>query len=423
MKKIVGILAILALIFIGGNYYVANKTQEHFEKNLESFTKANGLTIAKKSYDKGFFSSNGNCEIKISKEKIKKTFGIRGIEDILISVKSDIKHSLFGGVDSKSEIRVVSKQQEAIKKLFGSNKIGDIFTKKGLGGDINTKVALQDLSIKENGDEFKIKDFSFGVISDIKLNVKSMDFEIKNIEISNNIKNEKFKIKDVKYFFKADKLVDYETFFTKLYESSGESSIDEITLNSRHTNVKVSKISTIGSLKKGKNDEFLDTDNVLKIKKIDTNGIKFNDANILLDIKNLHKKSINELIKYTRNADPNNFSLGKIQNLVAKIISYEPKLELKSLNFKNDKNKKADLSFRLSAKDINPNDLDFNGKLITDTKLSDFLYQIKPLKPMLDSVQDKLFRKQNGKYELKFAFDKSKMDIIINDSTPLRKIF
>ncbi len=420
MKKIIAILVVLVLAFFGGSFYLSSQTQKYFDRYLGIISKTDGVSIERNSFDKGLFSSKDELELKISKKIVAQSLGTEeslGFSDILLLVKSDIKHSLFSGVESKSKVEIIGENEKFIKKFFGSNHIADIISSKALIGDIKTQINIKDIDFKEDENTLKSKNVRLTFLSDDENNLANMGIGLDELSFS-EYRNH-IKIEHIKYLYKPIKALDVKSFFTKLVEGSCNFSIDKISLEDGRAKANISKFSSSSTFMQEKNAEFLSNKNMINIEKIYGDEISFKDINLDFRIHHLHVKSVNEFLAYIRESDPSLASLEQIGRLGEKILSYKPTLFLQDLSLKNDKDKKARLHFQASAKEVSLDGLSLKGQLSLDTTLSEFFYQAQGFKSILDGGQDTFFTNKNGKYILDFRYDKDKKDIIINDTLTL----
>lgn len=433
MKKVLVAILFIILVLAGVFWIVSSKTTDKIANEyISSFNMNMPKELdVKHSYTKEAGILHIVSDINYTKEFLNKEFLNIFDDDFIIRIKVDIQNSvlnLIKGYEASGTMEALSYQDE-IKKLFNSTK----FLKFTLKGDKNSlhngKFILNEINFKD--DDGKIHTSEFVLNMNFKKNLlKSLTLTQKGSSLNTD---EIFASYDELFFeYNYDKPFDINEILTHIANSNSNSFIKNLKIKFDDFDFFVANISQEDKINDNNTKKF-EFNSILNANGIQ---IKFNDERLPVDkfgysitLENIGKSFIDKVLK----ADFTKLSDDEIDKFGLEFLAQNPKISINNFGFNDSDGKNFNLNLKAGLENFDENKLldilnyaFLNGDLKVSKKyfglfFDDLMTKEEMFKDAI--VASGILKDEKDSFVTNFVYDKSKLDIIVNDNVSLMGLF
>ena len=433
MKKVLVAILFIILVLAGVFWIVSSKTTDKIANEyISSFNMNMPKELdVKHSYTKEAGILHIVSDINYTKEFLNKEFLNIFDDDFIIRIKVDIQNSvlnLIKGYEASGTMEALSYQDE-IKKLFNSTK----FLKFTIKGDKNSlhngKFILNEINFKD--DDGKIHASEFVLNMNFKKNLlKSLTLTQKGSSLNTDEISASY---DELFFeYNYDKPFDINEILTHIANSNSNSSIKNLKIKFDDFDFFVANISQEDKINDNNTKKF-EFNSI-----VNANGIqiKFNDERLPVDkfgynitLENIGKSFIDEVLK----ADFTKFRDDEIEKFGLEFLAQNPKISVNNFGFNDSDGKNFNLNLKAGLENFDESKLlnilnyaFLNGDLRVSKKyfklfFDDLMTKEEMFKDAI--VASGILKDEKDSFVTNFVYDKSKLDIIVNDNVSLMGLF
>ncbi|MCR8700109.1 YdgA family protein [Campylobacter ureolyticus] len=433
MKKVLVAILFIILVLAGVFWIVSSKTTDKIANEyISSFNMNMPKELdVKHSYTKEAGILHIVSDINYTKEFLNKEFLNIFDDDFIIRIKVDIQNSvlnLIKGYEASGTMEALSYQDE-IKKLFNSTK----FLKFTLKGDKNSlhngKFILNEINFKD--DDGKIHASEFVLNMNFKKNLlKSLTLTQKGSSLNTDEISASY---DELFFeYNYDKPFDINEILTHIANSNSNSSIKNLKIKFDDFDFFVANISQEDKINDNNTKKF-EFNSILNANGIQ---IKFNDERLPIDkfgysitLENIGKSFIDEFLK----ADFTKLSDDEIDKFGLEFLAQNPKISVNNFGFNDNDGKNFNLNLKAGLENFDESKLlnilnyaFLNGDLKVSKKYFELFFDDLMTKEEMFKdaiVASGILKDEKDSFVTNFVYDKSKLDIIVNDNVSLMGLF
>lgn len=349
MKKLTGVVIILALLLVGGFYGMGVMTEKTIKKNIGVINQSNGLSAEVLQYDRGFFSSNAKIKWRLNvPERVSKDASgqqqILAAQEYQIELPVKIHHGpimftgnavKFGMGYAHSVVQLPSQYKEQFDTLFTKESTKpsldfNIFVNYLNRSAIHVNVPAFKLIAKDGTGQMDWMGMSFSTSISDKADKVDGDLSIKGMALTKD--NFKVVFKQVS--------TDYNLHQTSAGLMLGDAkfSLPSLVISEKENKVFEMNELLLHSTSDVKSDLF-STSLAVSVKSIEANKQNVGPANIKLAVRNLDAvvlAKLNEKASQMQNGSDlqrQQALLGMLPDL-PKLLSKGPQIELSQLSLK-----------------------------------------------------------------------------------------
>lgn len=349
MKKLTGVVIILALILFGGFYGMGVVTEKTIKKNIEVINQSNGLFAEVLQYDRGFFSSNAKVKWRLHvPERVTKDAAgqsqITAAQDYQLELPVKIYHGpviftgntlKFGMGYAQSAIQLPSQYTEQFDAMFTKESTKpkldfNIFVNYFNRSVINVNVPSFKLIAKDGTGKMDWLGMDFSTSISDKADKVDGDLSIKGMELTKD--NFKVIVKQVSS--------DYNLHQTTagLLLGDAKFSLPSLVVSEKDNKIFEMNELLLHSTSDVKSDLF-NTTLAVSIKSTQVNNQTYGPGNIKFAVRNLDATILAKLNDKASEMQ-NSTDLQRQQALIGmipdlpKLLSKGPQIELSQLSFK-----------------------------------------------------------------------------------------
>lgn len=433
MKKVLVAILFIILVLAGVFWIVSSKTTDKIANEyISSFNMNMPKELdVKHSYTKEAGILHIVSDINYTKEFLNKEFLNIFDDDFIIRIKVDIQNSvlnLIKGYEASGTMEALSYQDE-IKKLFNSTK----FLKFTLKGDKNSlhngKFILNEINFKD--DDGKIHTSEFVLNMNFKKNLlKSLTLTQKGSSLNTDEISASY---DELFFeYNYDKPFDINEILTHIANSNSNSSIKNLKIKFDDFDFFVANISQEDKINDNNTKKF-EFNSILNANGIQ---IKFNDERLPVDkfgynitLENIGKSFIDEVLK----ADFTKLRDDEIEKFGLEFLAQNPKISVNNFGFNDSDGKNFNLNLKAGLENFDESKLldilnyaFLNGYLKVSKKYFELFFDDLMTKEEMFKdaiVASGILKDEKDSFVTNFVYDKSKLDIIVNDNVSLMGLF
>ena len=433
MKKVLVAILFIILVLAGVFWIVSSKTTDKIANEyISSFNMNMPKELdVKHSYTKEAGILHIVSDINYTKEFLNKEFLNIFDDDFIIRIKVDIQNSvlnLIKGYEASGTMEALSYQDE-IKKLFNSTK----FLKFTLKGDKNSlhngKFILNEINFKD--DDGKIHASEFVLNMNFKKNLlKSLTLTQKGSSLNTDEISASY---DELFFeYNYDKPFDINEILTHIANSNSNSSIKNLKIKFDDFDFFVANISQEDKINDNNTKKF-EFNSILNANGIQ---IKFNDERLPVDkfgynitLENIGKSFIDKVLK----ADFTKLSDDEIEKFGLEFLAQNPKISINNFGFNDSDGKNFNLNLKAGLENFDENKLldilnyaFLSGDLKVSKKYFELFFDDLMTKEEMFKdaiVASGILKDEKDSFVTNFVYDKSKLDIIVNDNVSLMVLF
>lgn len=433
MKKVLVAILFIILVLAGVFWIVSSKTTDKIANEyISSFNMNMPKELdVKHSYTKEAGILHIVSDINYTKEFLNKEFLNIFDDDFIIRIKVDIQNSvlnLIKGYEASGTMEALSYQDE-IKKLFNSTK----FLKFTLKGDKNSlhngKFILNEINFKD--DDGKIHASEFVLNMNFKKNLlKSLTLTQKGSSLNTDEISASY---DELFFeYNYDKPFDINEILTHIANSHSNSSIKNLKIKFDDFDFFVANISQEDKINDNNTKKF-EFNSILNANGIQ---IKFNDERLPVDkfgynitLENIGKSFIDKVLK----ADFTKLSDDEIEKFGLEFLAQNPKISINNFGFNDSDGKNFNLNLKAGLENFDENKLldilnyaFLSGDLKVSKKYFELFFDDLMTKEEMFKdaiVASGILKDEKDSFVTNFVYDKSKLDIIVNDNVSLMGLF
>ncbi|WP_311337204.1 hypothetical protein [Campylobacter ureolyticus] len=433
MKKVLVAILFIILVLAGVFWIVSSKTTDKIANEyISSFNMNMPKELdVKHSYTKEAGILHIVSDINYTKEFLNKEFLNIFDDDFIIRIKVDIQNSvlnLIKGYEASGTMEALSYQDE-IKKLFNSTK----FLKFTLKGDKNSlhngKFILNEINFKD--DDGKIHASEFVLNMNFKKNLlKSLTLTQKGSSLNTDEISASY---DELFFeYNYDKPFDINEILTHIANSNSNSSIKNLKIKFDDFDFFVANISQEDKINDNNTKKF-EFNSILNANGIQ---IKFNDERLPVDkfgynitLENIGKSFIDKVLK----ADFTKLSDDEIEKFGLEFLAQNPKISINNFGFNDSDGKNFNLNLKAGLENFDENKLldilnyaFLSGDLKVSKKYFELFFDDLMTKEEMFKdaiVASGILKDEKDSFVTNFVYDKSKLDIIVNDNVSLMGLF
>lgn len=433
MKKVLVAILFIILVLAGVFWIVSSKTTDKIANEyISSFNMNMPKELdVKHSYTKEAGILHIVSDINYTKEFLNKEFLNIFDDDFIIRIKVDIQNSvlnLIKGYEASGTMEALSYQDE-IKKLFNSTK----FLKFTLKGDKNSlhngKFILNEINFKD--DDGKIHTSEFVLNMNFKKNLlKSLTLTQKGSSLNTDEISASY---DELFFeYNYDKPFDINEILTHIANSNSNSSIKNLKIKFDDFDFFVANISQEDKINDNNTKKF-EFNSILNANGIQ---IKFNDERLPVDkfgynitLENIGKSFIDEVLK----ADFTTLNDDEIDKLGLEFLAQNPKISINNFGFNDSDGKTFNLNLKAGLENFDESKLldilnyaFLSGDLKVSKKYFELFFDDLMTKEEMFKdaiVASGILKDEKDSFVTNFVYDKSKLDIIVNDNVSLMGLF
>lgn len=424
MKKTIICLVVLCVVFVGTSFFVSNKVKQWYESQLDSLNSAYGMKVVSSSYNKGLFESTAEFKLEISDIILYRIFSIFNghyfmtDKPFVLEIKSNIKHNILKArVDSDSVVRIFDfAYKDDIVDLFKKDEIAKISTTYNLNGNMDMSVKFTDIDYGSKYDNIQLNNFLID-FKNIKNN-KFSNYELTVDKIYFTSGNKlRFRVNNFNshYALKDQSGLSLIRLLTRPLPAKWDVSIKKLELFSRYNDFDINLENIqLDSTYTQKTKDFIDSNDVLNIAKIQVNDFSFKDINLHSVVENIKTNTIEKM----------NLA-GMTDDTISELLDNNMSIGIKNLSFKNMNNDTLSvfLDARLSGYDKNLDIQDnlakfgeMNIDILTSSSFYKFFQDDEDIKMFEDAfIMDGLIDKINNGVKLNLKYDKNRQDMLINN--------
>ena len=433
MKKVLVAILFIILVLAGVFWIVSSKTTDKIANEYISSFNMNmpkELNV-KHSYTKEAGVLHIVSDINYTKEFLNKEFLNIFDEDFIVRIKVDIQNSvlnLIKGYEASGTMEALSYQDE-IKKLFNSTK----FLKFTLKGDKNSlhngKFILNEMNFKDDDGKIHVSEFVLNM--NFKKNLlKSLTLTQKGSSLNTDEISASY---DELFFeYKYDKPFDINEILTHIANSNSNSSIKNLKVKFDDFDFFVANISQEDKINDNNTQKF-EFNSILNANGIQ---IKFNDERLPVDkfgysitLENIGKSFIDKVLK----ADFTKLSDDEIEKFGLEFLAQNPKISVNNFGFNDSDGKNFNLNLKAGLENFDESKLldilnyaFLSGDLKVSKKYFELFFDDLMTKEEMFKdaiVASGILKDEKDSFVTNFVYDKSKLDIIVNDNVSLMGLF
>lgn len=432
MKKVLVAILFIILVLAGVFWIVSSKTTDKIANEYISSFNMNmpkELNV-KHSYTKEAGVLHIVSDINYTKEFLNKEFLNIFDEDFIVRIKVDIQNSvlnLIKGYEASGTMEALSYQDE-IKKLFNSTK----FLKFTLKGDKNSlhngKFILNEINFKDDG---KIHASEFVLNMNFKKNLlKSLTLTQKGSSLNTDEISASYDELFLEYIY--DKPFDIDEILTHIANSNSNCSIKNLKIKFDDFDFFVANISQEDKINDNNTKKF-EFNSILNANGIQ---IKFNNERLPVDkfgynitLENIDKSFIDKVLK----ASFGELSDEEIDKFGLEFLAQNPKISINNFGFNDSDGKNFNLNLKAGLENFDESKLldilnyaFLSGDLKVSKKYFELFFDDLMTKEEMFKdaiVASGILKDEKDSFVTNFVYDKSKLDIIVNDNVSLMGLF
>ncbi|MCZ6171624.1 hypothetical protein [Campylobacter ureolyticus] len=433
MKKVLVAILFIILVLAGVFWIISSKTTD---KMVNEYISSFNMNIPKEldvkhSYTKEAGVLHIVSDVNYTKEFLNKEFLNIFDEDFIVRIKVDIQNSvlnLIKGYEASGTMEALSYQDE-IKKLFNSTK----FLKFTLKGDKNSlhngKFILNEINYKDDDGKIHVSEFVLNM--NFKKNLlKSLTLTQKG----SNLNTDEISASYDELFFEYiyDKPFDIDEILTHVANSISNSSIKNLKVKFDDFDFFVANISQKDKVNDNNTKKF-EFNSILNANGIQ---IKFNDERLPIDkfgynimLENIDKSFIDKVLK----ADFTTLNDDEIDKLGLEFLAQNPKISINNFGFNDSDGKTFNLNLKAGLENFDESKLldilnyaFLSGDLKVSKKYFELFFDDLMTKEEMFKdaiVASGILKDEKDSFVTNFVYDKSKLDIIVNDNVSLMGLF
>ena len=433
MKKVLVAILFIILVLAGVFWIISSKTTD---KMVNEYISSFNMNIPKEldvkhSYTKEAGVLHIVSDVNYTKEFLNKEFLNIFDEDFIVRIKVDIQNSvlnLIKGYEASGTMEALSYQDE-IKKLFNSTK----FLKFTLKGDKNSlhngKFILNEINYKDDDGKIHVSEFVLNM--NFKKNLlKSLTLTQKG----SNLNTDEISASYDELFFEYiyDKPFDIDEILTHVANSISNSSIKNLKVKFDDFDFFVANISQKDKVNDNNTKKF-EFNSILNANGIQ---IKFNDERLPIDkfgynimLENIDKSFIDKVLK----ADFTTLNDDEIDKLGLEFLAQNPKISINNFGFNDSDGKTFNLNLKAGLENFDESKLldilnyaFLSGDLKVSKKYFELFFDDLMTKEEMFKdaiVASEILKDEKDSFVTNFVYDKSKLDIIVNDNVSLMGLF
>ncbi|MCZ6173263.1 hypothetical protein [Campylobacter ureolyticus] len=433
MKKVLVAILFIILVLAGVFWIISSKTTD---KMVDEYISSFNMNMPKEldvkhSYTKEAGVLHIVSDVNYTKEFLNKEFLNIFDEDFIVRIKVDIQNSvlnLIKGYEASGTMEALSYQDE-IKKLFNSTK----FLKFTLKGDKNSlhngKFILNEINYKDDDGKIHVSEFVLNM--NFKKNLlKSLTLTQKG----SNLNTDEISASYDELFFEYiyDKPFDIDEILTHVANLNSNSFIKNLKVKFDDFDFFVANISQEDKINDNNTQKF-EFNSILNANGIQ---IKFNDERLPVDkfgysitLENIGKSFIDKVLK----ADFTKLSDDEIEKFGLEFLAQNPKISVNNFGFNDSDGKTFNLNLKAGLENFDESkllDILNYAFLSGDLKVSKKYFEL-----FFDDLMTKeemfkdailasgILKDEKDSFVTNFVYDKSKLDIVINDNVSLMELF
>ena len=433
MKKVLVAILFIILVLAGVFWIISSKTTD---KMVDEYISSFNMNMPKEldvkhSYTKEAGVLHIVSDVNYTKEFLNKEFLNIFDEDFIVRIKVDIQNSvlnLIKGYEASGTMEALSYQDE-IKKLFNSTK----FLKFTLKGDKNSlhngKFILNEINYKDDDGKIHVSEFVLNM--NFKKNLlKSLTLTQKG----SNLNTDEISASYDELFFEYiyDKPFDIDEILTHVANLNSNSFIKNLKVKFDDFDFFVANISQEDKINDNNTQKF-EFNSILNANGIQ---IKFNDERLPVDkfgysitLENIGKSFIDKVLK----ADFTKLSDDEIEKFGLEFLAQNPKISINNFGFNDSDGKTFNLNLKAGLENFDESkllDILNYAFLSGDLKVSKKYFEL-----FFDDLMTKeemfkdailasgILKDEKDSFVTNFVYDKSKLDIVINDNVSLMELF
>lgn len=430
MKKLL-ISVLFVVLVLGGVFWImSSKTTQNIANNYINGFNSNipKELKAKHSYTKEAGVLHIISDINYTKEFLNKQLLDDAFDqDLVLRARVDIPNSFFNLVnkyEANGTIEALT-YKDKVEKIFGSPKFMDFILKGDKNSLGNAKITIDEVDYKDDeGEIFASKfvfdfDFENNLLKSINLTQNGSKLHSDEILISYD---------ELNYEYNYEKPFDVSEILTHIANADGKSEIKNLKIEFDDLNFFIKNISQDDKITDNNTDKF-EFNSILKAEGID---IKFEEDKLPVNkfsydmsLKNIDKSFINKIL----NIDNSNISYEEIDKIGVEFLALNPEFSINNLNFNDVDGKDFNLNLKLGLENFDESKLlaitDYiflSGDLTFSKKYFELVFNDLLTKEDMfkDAIVTSGILKEDGQnLKTKFKYDKSKLDIILNDNVSL----
>lgn len=433
MKKVLVAILFIILVLAGVFWIISSKTTD---KMVNEYISSFNMNMPKELNVKHSYTKEAGVlhivsDINYTKEFLNKEFLNIFDEDFIVRIKVDIQNSvlnLIKGYEASGTMEALSYQDE-IKKIFNSTK----FLKFTLKGDKNSlhngKFILNEINFKD--DDGKIHASEFVLNMNFKKNLlKSLTLTQKGSSLNTDEISASY---DELFFeYNYDKPFDIDEILTHVANSNSNSFIKNLKIKFDDFDFFVANISQEDKINDNNTKKF-EFNSILNANGIQ---IKFNNERLPVDkfgynitLENIGKSFIDEVLK----ASFGELSDDEIDKFGLEFLAQNPKISVNNFGFNDSDGKNFNLNLKAGLENFDESKLldilnyaFLSGDLKVSKKYFELFFDDLMTKEEMFKdaiVASGILKDEKDSFVTSFVYDKSKLDIIVNDNVSLMGLF
>ena len=428
MKKVLVAILFIILVLAGVFWIVSSKTTD---KIVNEYISGFNMNMPKELDVKHSYTKEAGVLHIVSDINYTKEFLNIFDEDFIVRIKVDIQNSvlnLIKGYEASGTMEALSYQDE-IKKLFNSTK----FLKFTLKGDKNSlhngKFILNEINFKDDDGKIHVSEFVLNM--NFKKNLlKSLTLTQKGSSLNTDEISASY---DELFFeYKYDKPFDINEILTHVANSNSNSFIKNLEIKFDDFDFFVANISQEDKINDNNTKKF-EFNSILNANGIQ---IKFNDERLPVDkfgysitLENIGKSFIDKVLR----ADFATLSDDEIEKFGLEFLAQNPKISVNNFGFNDSDGKTFNLNLKAGLENFDESKLldilnyaFLSGDLKVSKKYFELFFDDLMTKEEMFKdaiVTSGILKDEKDSFVTNFVYDKSKLDIIVNDNVSLMGLF